>query len=244
MAILRSRRIKGGGRERGRKSGGKKGRKKGGGGLGERVPLRPPISPFFFSFTSPPPLPPLCACYAGYFMAKYMPCLDMNSTYHFWAHAFTWVLHRSIRWFSLWSARPFGKEKFGCCECCITVTWLDQFQVRPSSPREFVGHLSFDFKIVANAPRWDQLTRTNALYGGAFERVQMTNLWNKKTIIAHKLIRLMYFYRICNSSNRFLTTKTATFYVPCTFFFLSSLVCKQLCKPEEGWYGQPKYCLS
>ena len=46
------------------------------------------------------------------------------------------------------------------------------------------------------------------IHGGASERVQMTNLWNKKTIIAHKL---MYFYRICNSSNRFLTAKTATF---------------------------------
>ena len=35
--------------------------------------------------------------------------------------------------------------------------WLDQFQARPPpppSPEAFVGHLSFDFKIVANAPRW------------------------------------------------------------------------------------------
>ena len=65
---LRSWRIKGGGREEiGRKN---KGEKKGQGDWGKEgdpssfpVPLRP-----FYSFTSPlsPPLPPLCACYAGY----------------------------------------------------------------------------------------------------------------------------------------------------------------------------------
>ena len=50
--------------------------------------------------------------------------------------------------------------------------------------------------------------RVQMPHGGASERVQMANLWNKKAIIAHKL---MYFYRICNSSKRFLTGKTATF---------------------------------
>ena len=45
-------------------------------------------------------------------------------------------------------------------------------------------------------------------HGGLLKECKMTNLWNKKTIIAHKL---MYFYRNCNSSNCFLTTKTATF---------------------------------
>ena len=66
-------------------------------------------------------------------------------------------------------------------------------------------------------------------HGGASERVQMTNLWNKKAIIAHKIT---YFCRICNSSNRYLTAKLQLFHVPCTFFFLSSLVrkWKQLCK--------------
>ena len=44
-------------------------------------------------------------------------------------------------------------------------------------------------------------------HGGPSERVQMTSLWNKKTTIAHEL---MYFDRICNSSNRFLTAKTET----------------------------------
>ena len=50
--------------------------------------------------------------------------------------------------------------------------------------------------------------RVQMPHGGASERVQMTKLWNKKTIIAHKI---MYFYRICNSTNRFLRAKTATF---------------------------------
>ena len=50
--------------------------------------------------------------------------------------------------------------------------------------------------------------RVQMSHVGASERVQMTSLWNKKTIIAHKF---MYFYRICYSSNHFLTAKTATF---------------------------------
>ena len=44
--------------------------------------------------------------------------------------------------------------------------------------------------------------------GGASEREQMTNLHNKKTVTAHKLV---YFYRICNTSNRSLKGKTSTF---------------------------------
>ena len=44
-------------------------------------------------------------------------------------------------------------------------------------------------------------------HGGASAKVQITNLRNRKAIIAHKL---MYFYRICNSSNPYLTAKTAT----------------------------------
>ena len=67
--------------------------------------------------------------------------------------------------------------------------------------------MSFDFKIVTNVSQWASL-RVQMPRGGASKRVQMSNLWNKKTIIAHKL---MYFYRICNSSNRFLTAQTATF---------------------------------
>ena len=57
-------------------------------------------------------------------------------------------------------------------------------------------------------PHGEASLRVQMPHGGASERVQMTNLRNKKTIIAHKL---MYFYRICNSSNRFLIAKTATF---------------------------------
>ena len=49
------------------------------------------------------------------------------------------------------------------------------------------------------------------LHGGASGKVQMTDLWNKKTIIAHKLT---YFYRICNSS----FAKTVTF--SCTLHVL------------------------
>ena len=54
-------------------------------------------------------------------------------------------------------------------------------------------------------------------HGGASESVHMTNLWNKKTIITHKLI---FFYRICNSLNLFLTAKTATFSRICTLHVL------------------------
>ena len=50
--------------------------------------------------------------------------------------------------------------------------------------------------------------RVQMPHGGASERLKMTNLQNKKTIFAYKLI---YFYRICTSSNHSLTAKTATF---------------------------------
>ena len=62
---LRSWRIKGGGREGGRKLGEKinKGEKIGR-GTSFPFPLRPPTSPFFLFHK--PPLPPLCACHAGY----------------------------------------------------------------------------------------------------------------------------------------------------------------------------------
>ena len=65
------------------------------------------------------------------------------------------------------------------------------------------GHLSFDFKIVANAPRWASL-RVQMPHGGDSVRVQMANLWNKKTIIAR-------LHRICNCLNSFLTVKTGAF---------------------------------
>ena len=58
-------------------------------------------------------------------------------------------------------------------------------------PWAFFKHLSSDSKIVANAPQWGQLTGVYIdTHGGASERVQMTNLQNKITIIVHKL---MYF---------------------------------------------------
>ena len=88
------------------------------------------------------------------------------------------------------------------------------FMARPI-PRASIpssGNLSGIFLLIS---KWWQLMphggaclHVQIPHGGASERVQMTNLWNKKTIIAHKL---MYFYRICNSSNRFLTAKTAPF---------------------------------
>ena len=40
--------------------------------------------------------------------------------------------------------------------------WLDQSQAGSSLPWAFVGRLSFDFKTIANARRWGQLTHTNA----------------------------------------------------------------------------------
>ena len=61
-------------------------------------------------------------------------------------------------------------------------------------------------------------------HGGSSERVQMAHLWSKNwKQIAHKL---MYFYRICYSSNHFLAAKTAIFHIPCTFFFMSTLIWK------------------
>ena len=72
------------------------------------------------------------------------------------------------------------------------------------------------------------ITRTNAPWWGP-ERVLMTNLFNKKTLISHKF---NVFYRICNSSNHFLTAETATFWRSVHILFFSSLVhkWKQLCK--------------
>ena len=56
-------------------------------------------------------------------------------------------------------------------------------------------------------------------HGGASERVQTRN--NNRS-----QINVFFFYRICNSSNRFLQLKLQLFYVHCMFFFLSSLVPK------------------
>ena len=61
----------------------------------------------------------------------------------------------------------------------------------PLTPQAFVGHLSFDLKIVSNAHSGASLhVQMPHAMVGLFGRVQMTNLWNKKTIFPHKL---MYF---------------------------------------------------
>ena len=107
---------------------------------------------------------------------------------------------------------------------------LNQFQACPSPPPRHLSDICLlILKIVANGPSGANL-RIQMSHGRASERVQMTNLWNKKKIIAHKL---MHFYRICNSSNPFLTAKTATFsYTMHILLFVISHIptWKQLCK--------------
>ena len=65
----------------------------------------------------------------------------------------------------------------------------------PPPPRAFVGNFSFDFKIVANAPR------------RGFEK----SLNDQPAEQECNNRSQMYFYGICNSSNRFLIAKTTTF---------------------------------
>ena len=60
--------------------------------------------------------------------------------------------------------------------------------------------------VLWQMPHGGTSLRVQMPHGGDSEGMQVTNLWNKKTIIPHKLI---YFYRICNS--RSLTAKTGTF---------------------------------
>ena len=68
--------------------------------------------------------------------------------------------------------------------------WLDQFQGHPPPPPlPPTGHLSLITKL-SQTPHFRTRVTVQMPHGEASERVQMTNLRNKKTIIAHKL---MYF---------------------------------------------------
>ena len=112
--------------------------------------------------------------------------------------------------------------------------WLDQFQARSSPPhlhpppttpsRGFTGHFTFDYRIV-NCGKYLTVGLACTCKCPAVGLIKSANYQPtvQERIIAHQQI---YFYRICNSSNRFLTNKTATLSRAVYVLLLSSFVRK------------------